>query len=279
MSGAAPRTRRAGLAATTRGRTKAACRTIALAGLAAALAAAAAGTHASEQRSGFDFMRPETQAMQRDDEANPALLWVRDGQALWAQAAGDTRRACADCHGDARTSMRGVAARYPAFDEAGRRPVSLEQRVNLCRERHQGAAPLAWEGQALLALTAFIGLQSRGMPIAVPADPRLEPFRERGRQLFERRVGQLDFSCRQCHDDHWGRRLGGSPIPQGHPTGYPLYRLEWQGLGSLQRRLRNCMTGVRAEPYAYGSAEHVELELYLRWRARGMPIETPAVRP
>ena len=68
-------------------------------------------------------------------------------------------------------------------------------------------------------------------------------------------------------------------IPQAHPTGYPLYRLEWQGLGSLQRRLRNCMSGVRAQPYAYGSMELTELELYLASRAAGLRIETPAVRP
>jgi sulfur-oxidizing protein SoxA len=47
----------------------------------------------------------------------------------------------------------------------------------------------------------------------------------------------------------------------------------------LQRRLRNCMTGVRAEPHAFGSLEHVELELYLQSRAAGMALETPAVRP
>ena len=64
-----------------------------------------------------------------------------------------------------------------------------------------------------------------------------------------------------------------------HPTGYPLYRLEWQALGSLQRRLRNCMIGMRAEPYDYGAPEHVALELYLMWRARGLPVEAPAVRP
>ena len=68
-------------------------------------------------------------------------------------------------------------------------------------------------------------------------------------------------------------------IPQGHPTGYPIYRLEWQALGSLQRRLRNCMIGVRAEPYPFDSPEQVELELYLMWRARGLPLETPGVRP
>jgi sulfur-oxidizing protein SoxA len=68
-------------------------------------------------------------------------------------------------------------------------------------------------------------------------------------------------------------------VVQGHPNGYPLYRLEWQSLGSLQRRLRNCLIGMRAEPYAYGAGEYVDLELYLMWRARGMKLETPAVRP
>ena len=68
-------------------------------------------------------------------------------------------------------------------------------------------------------------------------------------------------------------------IPQAHPTGYTLYRLEWQGLGSLQRRLRNCLIGMRAEPYDYGAPENVDIELYLMARARGMKVETPAVRP
>ena len=93
------------------------------------------------------------------------------------------------------------------------------------------------------------------------------------------RQGQLNLSCAQCHDDNWGQKLGGAAIPQAHPTGYPLYRLEWQSLGSLRRRLRNCLVGMRAEPYPYGAAEHVNMELYLMWRARGMKVETPAVRP
>ena len=39
------------------------------------------------------------------------------------------------------------------------------------------------------------------------------------------------------------------------------------------------MIGMRAEPYPYGAAEHVSMELYLMWRTRGMKLETPAVRP
>jgi len=94
-----------------------------------------------------------------------------------------------------------------------------------------------------------------------------------------RRQGQLNLACSQCHDANWGRQLAGNVIPQAHPTGYPLYRLEWQGLGSLERRLRNCLVGIRAEPYDYGAPELVDLELFLMWRARGMPLEAPAVRP
>jgi sulfur-oxidizing protein SoxA len=50
-------------------------------------------------------------------------------------------------------------------------------------------------------------------------------------------------------------------------------------MGSLQRRLRNCMSGVRAQAFPYGAQEFVELELYLAERARGMAVETPGVRP
>lgn len=39
------------------------------------------------------------------------------------------------------------------------------------------------------------------------------------------------------------------------------------------------MSGVRAEPFAYGAQELVELELYLARRAKGLPGETPGVRP
>ncbi|HEY8611156.1 MAG TPA: sulfur oxidation c-type cytochrome SoxA [Roseomonas sp.] len=234
---------------------------------------------AQERRSGFEEMSRETQAMQRDDTMNPGMLWVLEGETLWARPAGPAAQSCASCHGEAESSMRGVAARYPSWDEANGAPVDLAGRIAQCRKERQGAPALARESGELLALTAFVGHQSRGLPISVPADPRLAPARERGRALYEERRGQLDLSCAQCHDGNAGRRLAGSVIPQAHPTGYPLYRLEWQGLGSLQRRLRGCMTGVRAEPFAYGAAEYVEIELYLMSRADGMALETPAVRP
>lgn len=238
----------------------------------------AAAVQAEPRRSGFDFMTPATQAMQRDDTLNPGMLWVAGGEQQWTARPRPDARSCAGCHGGVAT-LRGVAARYPAFDTASGQPVTLGQRINLCRQRHQQAPALAPESAPLLGLSALIGLQSRALPIAPPADARLAPFVDLGRQLYRQRIGQLDFSCAQCHDDHAGRRLAGSVIPQAHPTGYPLYRLEWQALGSLQRRLRGCMSGVRAEPFAFDAPELVALELYLMRRAAGLAVDTPAVRP
>ncbi len=234
---------------------------------------------AQERRSGFEDMARETQAMQRDDAANPGMLWVEEGAALWSRPAGPEGRSCASCHGAAEAAMAGVAARYPAWDEASGAAIDLAGRIAQCREQRQGAPALARESQGLLSLAAFIGLQSRGMPLAPPADGRMQGSRALGEALYRQRRGQLDLSCAQCHDENAGRRLAGSTIPQAHPTAYPLYRLEWQALGSLQRRLRGCMTGVRAEPFGYGESEMIAIEAWLAQRAAGMAVETPGVRP
>jgi len=254
-------------------------RAIAVWALLTALAALANDIPRDQRRSGYSFMTGDTKAIQDDDSTNPGMLWVLDGETLWKAKSGSAGKACADCHGDAGYTMKGVAARYPAFDKALGRAISLEQRINLERTERQGTPPLAYESRDLLALTAFIANQSRGTLVTVGDDAALKPFVERGRELFRLRQGQLNLACANCHDDNWDKHLAGSAITQGHPTGYPEYRLEWQTLGSLERRLRSCMAGIRAQPYDYGAPELVALELYLMSRANGMPVETPAVRP
>ena len=199
---------------------------------------------AAEKRSGYQDASPETRAMQDDDASNPGFLWVKQGEALWSQPAGNTGRSCADCHGAAPTSMRGVAARYPVIDAGLSRPITLAQRIEQCRIERQGASPVGSDNDTLLGLTAYVGLQSRGMPMQVNVDGPARPFYEAGRALFTTRQGQFNLSCAQCHDDRAGQRLGGNVIPQGHPNGYPEYRLEWQSMGSLERRIRDCMVGT-----------------------------------
>lgn len=230
------------------------------------------------RKSGFDFMQPATQALQKDDTQNPAMLWVKDGHAVWAQRDGATQKSCADCHGNI-NRMRGVATRFPQYSAVARRVVSLGQQINQCRTTQQQASAWPAENAKLLGLEAAIAMESRGQTVAPPSQPQLIEAQKRGEALFNQRIGQVDLSCRDCHDALAGKRLGGNTIPQAHPTGYPIYRLEWQAVGSLQRRLRSCMTAVRAEPYPYGAIELADLEAYLMKRAAGMKLESPGVRP
>lgn len=222
-------------------------------------------------------MSPQNQALQNDPLLNPASLWVLEGESLWSDTQAASGKSCAACHGKAGESMRGVAAGFPKISSG--RLMNLEERINACRITHQHLPALAYESRPLLSLAAYIGKQSAGMPISISETPQISAHIESGRQMFHQRIGQINLSCAQCHDARWGQLLAGVRIPQAHPTGYPIYRLEWQSVGSLQRRVRGCMTAVRAEPFAFGAQEIKELELYLAWRARGMTVETPAVRP
>jgi sulfur-oxidizing protein SoxA len=174
-------------------------------------------------------------------------------------------------------SMRGVATLYPKVVKG--KLQTVEGQINQCRTSAQSMPALAYESKDLLALTTLIAFQSKGMPIAVSKNSSNQDFLQKGQKIFNERMGQLNLSCAQCHEDRAGLKLGGSYIPQGHPNAYPIYRLEWQTVGSLQRRLRNCMSGVRAQQFDYGSPEMAQLELFLMWRARGLPIESPGVRP
>jgi sulfur-oxidizing protein SoxA len=229
------------------------------------------------RQSSYRLMTPENRAMQDDANLNPAAFWVMDGHSLWKEKTGNKNVSCASCHGDSGQKMTGVATQFPKMQKG--KLQTLEGQINQCRTSRQESSALAYESKELLALTAFVATQSKGLPIAVLETPQNKKDLQQGRQFFNERMGQLNLSCAQCHQDRAGLKLGGSFIPQGHPTAYPIYRIEWQTMGSLQRRLRNCMSGVRAQQFEYGSQEMAQLELFLMWRARGMPLETPGVRP
>lgn len=242
------------------------------------LAEALAPYTVEDRRSGYTYLSEDNQRLQNDEFANPGFLWVEHGRALWGQTDGITHKSCASCHGDAKASMRGVRAQYPRCDVRSSKLINLEQQINRCRTEHQQAASYPYESEPLLALTTFVSFQSRGVPIDVRIDGPARPFFEAGQAFFLRRRGQLDLACTHCHDQQAGQRLRGDRVSQGQINGFPIYRHTWQTLGSTHRMFAWCNVSVRAEPLPYGADDYVNLELYLAWRARGLPVETPAVR-
>lgn len=227
---------------------------------------------AAELRPSRDFLSPEFRGRQEDPSRHPGWLWVDEGEVLWREG----ERSCQSCHGDI-GNMAGVATRYPALERDGAL-LNLEGRIERCRTQYQSEPAFGYESEALLSLTTAIVTRSRGLPMSVAVDGPAAAILEEGRRLYETRQGQLNLACGQCHDDNAGRRLRGDVISNGLGTGYPAYRLEWNTLGSLHRRLRACSLGVRATQFDLGSREYLALELFLAHRATGLPIEAPGLR-
>lgn len=237
-----------------------------------------AGHPLSELISGYEFRSPETQAMQDDDFESPAFIWVDKGEELWSEVDGKAGKSCESCHGDASESLKTAGAEFPKFDAKLGKPINLEQRINKCRTEQMQAKKWKWESEALLAMTAYTRLQSRGQPVNVQIDGPMAPFYEKGKKLYYTRVGQLDMACSNCHEDYYGTNIRSDMLSQGHINGFPTFRLKWQKLGSTHRRFKGCMKNIRGTPYKVGSDEFVNLELYIGYRGQGMAIESPAVR-
>lgn len=234
-----------------------------------------------ELRSGIAFAGADVRALQADAAANPAQLWLEQGRQLWAHrpapVGAGPARACADCHG-VPESLRGVAASFPKAHAPTGRLFNLEDQIRHCRATRQGQAPWAFESDELLGLALLVTQASEGLPLPARVPPDVRQHFEAGQSLYRQRQGQLNLACTHCHDRHWGQRLHTDPLSQGHPNAYPVYRLEWQKPGSLERRLRSCLFGVRAEIPPWGDLSMRQLALYLNWRGQGLPIEVPAVR-
>jgi sulfur-oxidizing protein SoxA len=252
-------------------------------------ASQASNPNGSDLWSGYRTASAETQAMQDDDFANPGMPVVDSAFALYNKKDGEADVSCAECHGavdDPKGGakgipMKGVAARYPAYDAESKKPINVELRINKCRTKYQKAKAYKYESDAMQGMTGLIAMQSRGIPKMSTADissDELNAAWKAGEAFYYQRRGQLDMSCKHCHEDHQGELIRAETLSQGQSNGFPAYRLKWNKMGSLHRRFRGCNKNIRAEPYGFGSEEYLNLETYLAWRGRGLPMESPSVR-
>ncbi len=241
-------------------------------------APAPAGVELEKIYSGWRFRNPETQALQTDDFENPAMVAVDLGEELWETVDGSAGKSCQSCHEEAASSMKGVRAGYPKWSAKLNKPHTLETQINECRTERMSAEKWKWESANMLGMTAYVGLQSRGMPVKVQTDGPMADWHAKGKELYFTRVGQLNMSCANCHQENYGKMIRADHLSQGQINGFPVYRLKWGGLGSSHRRFKGCMDNIRATPYKRGSDEFIALELYLASRGEGLSVETPSVR-
>jgi sulfur-oxidizing protein SoxA len=229
---------------------------------------------------GEEFLLPAMRALQADDFDNPAFSLVEAGEASWSAAEGTARKSCQDCHGGGpRNAVKGVAASYPKYAPDARQVITLQTRINLCRQNNLRALPLEEGSDRMTAMVAYLRWLARGSPSTVDVTgPNAEAF-QRGAKLYQTKLGLLQLSCAQCHNERFGQKFSADTLSQGHPLAYPVFRSSEGRIISLHERFRMCNRLARAEGRPDNSPDYVALELYINWRSKNLPITAPGVRP
>jgi L-cysteine S-thiosulfotransferase len=228
--------------------------------------------------SGKAFLSPGLLKLQADEQDSPVSLWLDKGKQQWADTNGGA--SCQSCH-TTPASVRQSVPGFPRLTADGTRLINLEDQIIACRTR-AGRLGARHDDDDVLALSALLHQEAKGLPINVqPVREQMRPWSarlENGTALFAKRQGRINLACVHCHEQNIGKQMRIDVISPGNPTGFPVYRMSWQKIGSMDRRLRACYSGVQAVLPPPGAAEMRDLELYLKVRANGMPIEGPSIR-
>ncbi len=103
---------------------------------------------------------------------------------------------------------------------------------------------------------------------------------ENGKKMYFTKVGQLNFSCADCHVYQTGTKLRADiPSPAiGHTTHFPVYRSSAGRLVTLHERFAGCLNRVRAKPYKAQGEEYRNLEYFITYMSNGLEINGPGSR-
>jgi len=176
----------------------------------------------------------------------------------------------------------GIRQNYPYFDLQTGEVITLELALNRCRERN-GEKPFSYVKDEMAALTAYMAFTSRGkrFDIKIPDDPRALAAYRKGEEYFYSRRGQLNFSCASCHVQSPGMHIRTEVLAPalGIIAAMPIYRSEWNSMGTMSRRLVTCNSQTRATPLAPQDELYRDVEYFLSYMSNGLPVSGPGARP
>ena len=235
---------------------------------------------------GSAFLSPGLKKLAADSNDSPIALWLDKGLAQWADTTGGA--SCQSCHATPQ-ALRQAVPSFPRLSPNGQKLINLEDQIVACRAR-AGRLDARLEDDDVLSLSALLYNAAKDLPIAVQAPTQQggpqggqhaaqwQARLENGTALFAKRMGRINLACVHCHEQNIGKQMRVDVISPGHPTGFPVYRMSWQKIGSVDRRLRACYSGVQAVTPPPGADDLRDLELYLKVRANGMLLEGPSIR-
>lgn len=175
-----------------------------------------------------------------------------------------------------------VGGMYPYFDEKKKDVVSLTSAVNDCL-RANGEKEWNTQKGDMANFQAFLAFSTqeagKNFDIKIQSEAAKKAY-ENGKEYYYTQKGYLKLSCAECHIQGAGQRVRNeklSPLT-GQITHFPVFRLKWDELGTLERRISGCVLDQGQVPPKDESTQMKELLYFLAYMSNGMAVDGPDVR-
>ena len=214
-----------------------------------------------------------------DPMENPGM-WALDKAAVLWKTRGKDGFSCNTCHSDPKTAFKTWAASMPKWEPRLDKVLGVEEFIT----RHAKATTgLTWlmETDENREMSVYLHNLANGAPIAVDTtSAEAKAAIERGKALANRKLGELNFACTDCHGKsavHWirGQWLG---EPKGQYDHFPTWRTSLLAIWDIRQRFQWCQVNIRADELPPDAKEYGDLELYLASLNAGQKLSVPGIR-
>jgi len=171
---------------------------------------------------------------------------------------------------------------YPKFDDKTDRVVTLSGAIDNCLMKNS-ESPWKMTGMKMAYLESYLASKTtaagKKFDIKIQSAAAAQAYR-RGKIEFYSQRGYLDLSCATCHVLGAGKRTKAdyhSPL-LGMVAGFPVYRLKWGHVGTLEKRLVGCNKNQGEVPHKPNSQWMGDLEYFMTYMSNGIKVNAPSVR-
>jgi len=219
-----------------------------------------------------------------DPMVNPGMWAVDKAKEMWL-AKGPAGAACGTCHHTPEPEVRfkNWAATMPRWDRRLEKVLGVEEFVF----RHAKATTgHSWmmSGDDNVVMSMYLRNLANGATIAVDvASSAAKAAYERGKEIMERKVGRLNFSCADCHaaSRSANRWVRGQWLTEarGYTVHFPTWRTSRSQLWDIRKRFQWCNVAIGADELPPDAKQYGDLELYLTALSNGLKLSVPGIRP
>jgi sulfur-oxidizing protein SoxA len=214
-----------------------------------------------------------------DPIENPGMWAVERAVVLW-KVRGPAGFACGTCHNDAKAQFKTWAAGMPKWEPRLNKVLAVEEFVTRHAKATTGANWLM-ETNENKAMSVYLHFLANGAPIKLDtASPEAKAAIERGKALSQRKLGQLNLACTDCHGIAANKWIRGQWMgePKGQADHFPTWRTSLQTIWDIRQRFQWCQVNIRADELPPDAKEYGDLELYLKTQNEGLKLSVPGIR-